>query len=106
MRTHFLFRQGRLFPRPALTLAGIESYSTAATAKALRDAVLRQDSRTHRFPEMPRARQDAWHPKIPRRSALLRGNDPRSGGEAHGITQIDLVVVIFILRGHGAITVR
>jgi phosphoribosylaminoimidazolecarboxamide formyltransferase / IMP cyclohydrolase len=79
-----------------LAAAGVELLSTGGTAKAIRDAGLAvKDISEHTgFPEMLDGRVKTLHPKVHGGLLYLRGNaEHESTAAAHGITQIDLVVV-------------
>jgi phosphoribosylaminoimidazolecarboxamide formyltransferase/IMP cyclohydrolase len=75
---------------------GVELLSTGGTAKALRDAGLtvKDVSEITGFPEMMDGRVKTLHPKVHGGLLALRDNaDHRAAMEAHGIADIDLLVV-------------
>src|SRR5690349_15430567 len=80
----------------ALANKGVELVSTGGTAKALRDAGLevRDISDLTGFPEMMDGRIKTLHPKVHGGLLAVR-DDPEHAAamQAHGIGEIDLVVV-------------
>ncbi len=80
----------------ALDARGVELISTGGTAKAMRDADLavRDVSDITGFPEMMDGRVKTLHPAVHGGLLALRDNDAHvSAMTAHGIPQIDLLVV-------------
>src|ERR1700744_6120079 len=80
----------------ALALHGVELISTGGTAKAISEAGLRVKdvSELTGFPEMMDGRVKTLHPKVHGGLLAIRDKaDHASAMKAHGIAQIDLVVV-------------
>jgi phosphoribosylaminoimidazolecarboxamide formyltransferase / IMP cyclohydrolase len=80
----------------ALALHGVELVSTGGTAKAIAEAGLKVKdvSELTGFPEMMDGRVKTLHPKVHGGLLAIRGKaDHASSMKAHGIAQIDLVVV-------------
>src|ERR1700753_2475827 len=80
----------------ALALHGVELVSTGGTAKAIAEAGLRVKdvSELTGFPEMMDGRVKTLHPKVHGGLLAIRGKaDHASSMKAHGIAQIDLLVV-------------
>src|SRR6056297_2979897 len=80
----------------ALAENGVDLLSTGGTAKALRDAGLavRDVAEVTGFPEMMDGRVKTLHPMVHGGLLALRDNtEHRTAMEAHGIGEIDLLVV-------------
>jgi phosphoribosylaminoimidazolecarboxamide formyltransferase / IMP cyclohydrolase len=80
----------------ALVIHGVELVSTGGTAKAISEAGLkvRDVSELTGFPEMMDGRVKTLHPKVHGGLLAIRGKaDHISAMKAHGIAQIDLLVV-------------
>jgi len=89
-------KTGLLALARALDAAGVEIVSTGGTAKAIADAGIAvvDVSQLTGFPEMMDGRVKTLHPKVHGGLLAIRGNaEHTSAMAAHGIRQIDLLVV-------------